>query len=153
MKKLKKQVRGTFTFDKGIVSVTDPCYSDDVWCRMDNVKIIPGKYNCISYIDTENKRTFICQICLQGHNSPQQNSKKESIGSIGVDAGMAGFYQDKPNYSDEEWYDFCEACKANNFDYLINEHGFCTSSGYGDGSYDVYAYRCKDGIYCLEIIF
>ena len=30
MKKLKKQVRGTFTFDKGIVSVTDPCYSDDV---------------------------------------------------------------------------------------------------------------------------
>ena len=47
MKKLKKQVRGTFTFDKGIVSVTDPCYSDDVWCRMDNVKIIPGKYNCI----------------------------------------------------------------------------------------------------------
>ena len=31
MKKLKKQVRGTFTFDKGIVSVTDPCYSDDVF--------------------------------------------------------------------------------------------------------------------------
>ena len=34
MKKLKKQVRGTFTFDKGIVSVTDPCYNDDIWCRM-----------------------------------------------------------------------------------------------------------------------
>lgn len=45
MKKLKKQVRGTFTFDKGIVSVTDPCYNDDIWCRMNNVKIIPGKYN------------------------------------------------------------------------------------------------------------
>lgn len=46
-----------------------------------------------------------------------------------------------------------EAIKTNNFDYLINEHGFCTSSGYGDGSYDVYAYRCKEGIYCLEIVF
>ena len=153
MKKLKKQVRGTFTFDKGIVSVTDPCYNDDIWCRMNNVKIIPGKYNCISYIDNLSKRTFICQICLQGHNSPQQYSKKECIGSIGVDAGIAGFYQDKPNYSEEEWYDFCEAIKTNNFDYLINEHGFCTSSGYGDGSYDVYAYRCKEGIYCLEIVF
>lgn len=120
---------------------------------MDNVKIIPGKYNCISYIDNVSKRTFICQICLQGHNSPQQYSKKECIGSIGIDAGIAGFYQDKPNYSEEEWYDFCEAIKTNNFDYLINEHGFCTSSGYGDGSYDVYAYRCKEGIYCLEIVF
>lgn len=161
--RLTRRLRGKFNFTEGLISVTDPCYDSDTWCRLDNIKVIPGTYKCISYVvpkegsgQWDAGRTMIAQICLEGHNSPQQNAKRKRLGSIGVDAGLAGFYQNKPDYTNEEWSNFCDSfydSKGNDKGYLITEHGFCTSSGYGDGEYDVYAYECKDGIYCVEIEF
>lgn len=156
---LRKNKRGTFNFDKGIISVTDPSYEKGIWCRLDNVKIKPGVYECNSFVCVNSKdkwdkgRTFIAQICLEGFEKPE-NDKGTKIGSIGVDAGEAGFYQDKPDYNSEEWMSFCERITKNNYQYLISEHGFCTSSGYGDGYYDVYSFSNSDGeICCLEIHF
>jgi len=76
----------------------------------------------------------------------------EEIGELAVDAGLAGFFQNKPDYNDDEWDEFCE--KINEHNYLITKEGFCTESGYGDGWYPVFAAKDENGaINALEIRF
>ena len=72
-------------------------------------------------------------------------------GSIGVDAGLAGFFHNKPDYSDEEWGRFCD--RVRNGDAWLIEDGFYSSSGYGDGCYGVYAYKQDGAITALELRF
>lgn len=81
---------------------------------------------------------------------PQQKQMAE-IGSIGVDAGLAGFFMNKPDYTDDEWSDFCDYIR--NGDAWIKNEGFFSSSGNGDGCYPVYAYKQNGEITALEIRF
>ena len=81
---------------------------------------------------------------------PRQKDMEE-IGSIGVDAGLAGFFHNKPDYSDEEWGRFCD--RVRNGDAWLTEDGFYSSSGYGDGCYGVYAYKQDGAITALELRF
>lgn len=154
---------GTRYFDERPVTATDPCYNHTVWCRMDGIKIKPGEYTCLAwksnhyYTDKITnkrhyyKRVHICGIYLNGEIPHYK--KGEEIGEIGVDAGMAGFFQDKPDYDDDGWYNICNLMGGNNDAALVDE-GFFTSSGYGDGCYPVYAFKNEDGeIVALEIHF
>ena len=75
----------------------------------------------------------------------------KQIGSIGVDAGLAGFFNNKPDYNDAQWHAFCEQILNGNA--WITEDGFFTSSGYGDGSYPVKAFKLNGKIIALEIQF
>lgn len=81
---------------------------------------------------------------------PCQKDMKE-IGSIGVDAGLAGFFHNKPDYTDDEWAAFCDRVRHGDA-WLIKE-GFYSSSGYGDGCYGVYAYEQGGEITAIEIRF
>ena len=36
----------------GSVDITDPCYSRDVWCRMNDMKIKEGEYTCMVWYHT-----------------------------------------------------------------------------------------------------
>ena len=150
-------------FDDTPVTVTDPCYRKGTWCTIQNIHVLPGDYDCIKgtireyYNDpvTEKRRWGyrIAECGIYHKDYPNvAKLKQEHIGSIGVDAGLAGFFQNKPDYTDAEWYEFCNALK--NKSELITEHGFCTTSGYGDGCYDVYTYRNdKNEIVGLKIRF
>jgi hypothetical protein len=75
----------------------------------------------------------------------------EEIGEIGVDAGLAGFFNDKPDYTDDEWSEFCDSIRNGNA--WIRDEGFFSSSGYGDGCYPVNACRINGEIVALEIRF
>lgn len=177
---LKRIYIGTITFTKETLSVTDPCYNEDVWCRLDSVQIFPGTYDCYCYKPVkkdgtlEENRPMIAQIVLQDGFTEDKINEKESwrfIGEIGVDAGLAGFFQNKPDFKDEEWFNFCdnlwkedgeEKDETVKYAYFYEENdksakGFFTSSGYGDGGYPVYAiYDSIDGkhrIAALEIRF
>ena len=137
-----------------------PCYNRDVWCRMTDVKIRNGVYTCIAW-HHKDKGTFdngepycydvigIIGIYLDGV-IPCQKDMKE-IGSIGVDAGLAGFFHNKPDYTDDEWAAFCDRVRHGDA-WLIKE-GFYSSSGYGDGCYGVYAYEQGGEITAIEIRF
>lgn len=81
---------------------------------------------------------------------PCQKDMKE-IGSIGVDAGLAGFFHNKPDYTDGEWAAFCE--RVRHGDVWLTKDGFYSSSGYGDGCYGVYAYKQGGEITAIEIRF
>lgn len=156
--RLKRQKIGIRTFSSS-VDVTDPCYDRDVWCRMNEVPIKDGNYTCVvwrgsetvkyggrTYTDT---RIGIIGIYLDG--IIPHESEMEEIGEIGVDAGLAGFFHDKPDYDNDAWAKFCDRITTG--DAWLTEDGFFSSSGYGDGSYGVYA-KQKDGkAVALEIRF
>ena len=55
---------------------------------------------------------------------------------------MAGFFIDKPDFTDEEWNAFCDMLHNENA--WMVDYGFFSESGYGDGSYNVYVGH-KDG--------
>lgn len=158
---LKRTEYGSVIFENNHISATDPCYDKDVWCKIDDVKIKPGAYMCATYIDLETERVSILQIKRKGSvRVPGDDAEWVLCGEIGVDAGIAGFFENKPDYSDDEWDAFC--------DYINNEqsawisqsdnfgrcNGFFSSSGYGDGMYDVYGIKNAKGEFvCLEIRF
>lgn len=143
----------------GSVDITDPCYDDDVWCRMNNVQIKDGEYTCLVWYHTDKgeyngkpysyKVVGIIGIYLDGI-VPYQKAMEE-IGSIGVDAGLAGFFHQKPNYDDKAWDKFCDSIR--NGDAWITEDGFCSTTAYGDGEYPVYAFKQSGKIVALEIRF
>lgn len=143
------------------IDITDPCYDRDVWCRMNKVKIKEGEYHCAIWptyewytdILTGKRRRYstVARIGIYLGEVPAQTDLVE-IGFVGVDAGLAGFFNDKPDYDDSAWTDVCNSISGK--DYLVSEDGFFSRSGYGDGEYPVYAEKDENGeIVSLEIAF
>lgn len=161
---LRKQTVGTRYYTDDPVTATDPCYESGTWCTVKNISVIPGDYECVAWMGKETyhnpftgkseeyDRVRICGIYLAGEGLDDDWEDWELIGHAGVDAGLCGFYQNKPDYNDEEWSAFCRA--IDHADYLITKEGFCTQSGDGDGNYPVYAHKDGNGnIDALEIRF
>ncbi len=155
---------GTLEIKNGVIDITDPCYDRDMWCRMNNVKVAPGKYICqVEAIDNiYGHRIKAIRIYLDGYCPINKEMKK--IGSIGVDAGLAGFFiSPKKDYNDAEWQALCEWMwdkdkssewnKDEDNNYFITKEGFFSHSGYGDGVYDVRVAKVNDEIVAVEILF
>ncbi len=173
--KLERNFVGQIKLGK-TVDITDPGYDKDVWCRMNNVKIKPGIYNCYSYIGESKgwgKRVWINQIVIDDDEDSAATEEKirigrswRTIGIIGVDAGLAGFFDDKPDFGYDKWDEFCEWMWDKNNCHNLEDvkesyirsfddrDGFWTESGAGDGCYSVHAIRNnKRQIVALEIRF
>lgn len=119
------------------VDITDPCCNKDVWCRM-TVDCEPGLYK--GYVEMSDEGDWgmlVAAISIFKGNKIWGIEEMEYIGSIGVDAGLAGFFNNKPDFSDPEWNEFCD--KINDGDAWNLYNGIFSSSGYGDGCYSVYA--------------
>ncbi len=150
---------GVYDF-RGQVDITDPCYNRSVWCRINNLKIANGKYLCAIRERDEGEwgiRVSTIGIYSLEFPVPDPNQMK-CIGNIGVDAGLAGFFHHKKNFNEDEWTQFCNKLYpiAKPHDRAwIDYGGFFSSSGFGDGSYDVYAYYGTEDnqITALEIRF
>lgn len=154
---------GSRVFDERPVTVTDPGYDAGTWCTLTGLKVQPGKYDCIAWRWRDqwtrdgkrysHTRTMACGIYLDGKIPPPGEwEQMPAIGTIGVDAGLAGFFQDKPDYDRDAWFAMCD--KILNRTWLITDEGFFTESGYGDGSYTVYGIKNAEGLYtALEIRF
>ena len=155
---LVPRIQGKVNFTENSVRVSDPCYDSSVWCTLD-VPVKPGEYTCVSWRGTDrykdkesgkrysDTRTMIIGVYLDGFiPSKDDFEKSEILGNIGVDAGMAGFYQNKPDFTRDEWMDFCEVfCRDVKKHCRIDPYGFTSKSGYGDGMYDVRGYKNADG--------
>jgi len=154
---MRRKKIGTKYFE-GVVDITDPCYDKDVWCRT-TATVKAGEYTCYVWRHTEtdiyggkeykSTRVGVVGIYLNGV-IPTQKSM-QWIGDIGVDAGLAGFFMNKPDYNDNEWHTFCESIREG--DAWIKDEGFFSQSGYGDGCYPVYASKVDGEIVALEIRF
>ena len=171
---LKRHFVGCIDLSLGAVDITDPCYGKDVWCRRTE-NIMPGTYNCYAYIGDDpdwGSRVWINQIVIaDGEESYYAEDRVslddawEEIGEIGVDAGMAGFFQNKPDFNDDEWDKLCswlfDKTERHNPEGVEDSYvksfrtgdGFWTHSGCGDGCYGVFAIKKDDKIVALEIRF
>lgn len=167
---LKRHLVGQINIPDGIVDITDPGYDKDVWCRINDVAIMPGTYNCYAYMGDDKSwgnRCWIAQIVIAGGPYDEIAEDKISsgrswraIGSIGVDAGLAGFFNHKPDFDWETWNKLCDEMFSEENDdkraYIKNFQGgdgFWTESGCGDGCYTVHAIRENRKIIALEIRF
>lgn len=154
---LKQAYIGDITFDEGTIDITDPCYDHDVWCRLNRKEIVPGNYQIHVFKNAEG-RVAKLRISLKGDSDLDQriarNRSWRTIGFIGVDVGLAGFFQNKPNFSDKEWLQFCDELSTQDHAKQISDmsrhvytytneqllaKGIFSSTGYGDGEYPVYA--------------
>lgn len=142
----------------GTLQITDPCYDENVPCRM-QVQVHSGEYTCVAWEHSEHytfdgksyteTRVLRSGIYLDG--KVPEETQMEKIGQIGVDAGLAGFFTYKPNYTRAQWLEFCDTIKEGNA--WLRENGFFTESGWGDGLYDVLACQIDGQITALEIVF
>ena len=136
---------GSLDVASGTLDITDPCYNRDVWCQINGADAEPGNYECFSLRQNRGDfgiRVSNCMILLEGIE--RIDTKTRYLGEIGVDAGMAGFFSpSKPDFDDDEqWNNICDMSlerDANVYTFTDESEGFWTSSGYGDGSYPVYA--------------
>ena len=156
---MRKKKIGTMDFH-GSVDITDPGYDRDVWCRLNDVKISEGEYDCCVWnvpkkgtrLDgTSYKYERVGAIGIYRNGFIPCQYDMEEYGTIGVDAGLAGFFHNKPDYTYAEWHDFCEDIEHK--DVWLTDGGFCSTSGDGDGCYPVYAYKQDGEITALEIRF
>lgn len=83
------------------VDITDPCYNKGVWCRM-TTDCKPGTWYGYATISDEGEwGDRVATLCIYLDDRKDPEPDWELIGNIGVDAGMAGFFRDKPDYTDE----------------------------------------------------
>lgn len=151
--KLDLQKVGSIEFTGNEIDITDPCYDKNVLCR-EKRKIQLGHYNCYTgTINFDGDKRICALIILSESVDPDEmpiNARRD--GQIGVDAGVAGFFENKPDYNDAEWTEICSylypktdmqggtGCSS----WIVDKgspfkcRGFFSYSGFGDGVYDFY---------------
>lgn len=134
------------------VDITDPCYDKAVgWCRITS-ECKSGEYTGYAIVaDTEwGKR--VVSIAIYKDGKIVDTDSMELIGNIGVDAGLAGFFNNKPDFDSNGWCDFLDKfVDHDKGDYWDCGYGLFSESGYGDGSYDVYATPDRDAFMIVFI--
>lgn len=136
--------RGTINLSD-TCDITDPCYTKDVWCRHTAEPMLPGRYHCYAKIEDCEEwgdRTTASWIIHEDYDFGDIEEiltfNYEEATECGVDTGMLGYFDNKPDFTDRQWHDFCKSgigipTVANGaFD---GRDGFYTPSGYGDGIY------------------
>lgn len=173
---------GNINFADGIADITDPCYDNDTLYAVFGKKIKAGEYAAyitvvdFPYIAKAENEMEAAQLKARIDEKVKLSDKrimsvkivhKDFIGAkkrwylqsciIGVDAGLCGFYNHKPDFTaDELWGRFCDGLKYFEATYCvcdIKPYGITVSSGFGDGSYGLYVQKAKGEIVALELRF
>lgn len=120
------------------VDITDPCYNKEIASGRMTVDCEPGLYiGHITMSDEGECGERVAAVTISKEHKVRSINRMECIGSISVDAGLAGFFNNKPDFSDDEWDDLCGQIEEGDAWNLYD--GIFSISGYGDGCYDVYA--------------
>lgn len=143
--------------DKGFISlddkvmVSDPCYGMNTWCQgvIDNV--LKGNYKCTVETfdeDTWGRRVSAIQVMHADYLKKFLEYSKENF-EVGVDSGQAGIFDyeyykkyhsddSEIEHADKDWYwRVCDLTVTTQIPdgNTIDNLGFVSSSGYGDGGY------------------
>lgn len=153
----------------GKMTISDPCYEPGIWSALE-VKVAPGWYKC--FADVKDMGAWGTRICSLSAIREDYADDVESLDwtspcSVGVDSGQMGIYDTdyfKENQPDDEWENpdswyrrvcaltYDEEGKRFEAD-IIDGLGCVSSSGYGDGNYDVITYVTNDYIVGAKVVF
>jgi hypothetical protein len=175
-----ENVKKEFDVTSGEIVCSDPCYDLDTWCQ-GIVKARNGKW--IAEVEISDEGSWGERIAgLKIYHSDIADKFLSEMGNIdllnfsaGVDSGQFGFfdrstYRNNDSAKDLEKYDFgTNYVKDENGDdwyracchLTLAEEGFgvlpngaVSSSGFGDGSYDVFGAKDENGEYLyLHVVF
>ena len=123
---------------------------------------VEGYIGRVAYIAIRHESTIAC-------TPPYLKNFAESETHVGVDSGQAGFFDLEPfaaqsateeenggyNQDTEHGKFYRSICEQTNEDaeqFAVVPFGAASSSGYGDGGYDLYVLRDKDGLVIEAVI-
>lgn len=157
------------------VRVSDPCYTDDVWCKTQLTNVLPGAYNwTVSFNDTSGWGHRVSGITLIHESFDDDDSIEWQYHSdIGVDSGQAGIFCETSYRNDEvapsittpdvnfmygeggegeAWYEKMCRFTLSSESFGAYDTGVVSSSGIGDGSYPLYvAYDDNNNIIAMQL--
>lgn len=161
------------------VMVSDPCYSNDIWCQKKLTNVLPGEYVVTvdkKYTGDWGNRCSTLMVIHKDYVDKDIKWKCRVRGNIGVDSGQCGIFSMDTFRKDglevtipettinrdfflpvrEPGDDFyLKMCKLTLSDQLWGsyENGVVSRSGYGDGGYDLYVKTDKRKVVGILIDF
>lgn len=152
------------------VRVSDPCYTDDVWCKTQLTNVKPGDYR-VTVEKTElygwgNRVSKLQVVHLDHVGISHDNFNWKEHSEIGVDSGQAGIFCESSYRNDEvakdivtPESDFFLSIRDQSGDVFYEkmckftlsqqwgayDTGVVTSSGVGDGGYPLDVLKLEDG--------
>jgi hypothetical protein len=175
-----ENVKNEFEVTSGEIVCSDPCYDLDTWCQ-GIVKARNGKW--IAEVEISDEGSWGKRIAeLKIYHSDIADKFLSEMGKIdllnfsaGVDSGQFGFfdrgtYRNDDSVSDlvkydfganyvkdesgDEWYRACCYITLEHEQFGVLPNGAVSSSGFGDGSYDVFGAKDENGEYIyLHVVF
>lgn len=149
----------TFNVKSGKIRVSDPCYKKDYDVNDGLIVSVPalnGEWTSVGTIVNEGRWGRRVSEISAEHSSFGEKSRfnyRVMSYTIGVDSGQAGIFDEEffpegelGEYDDlNNFYGKCCSKTHDENDHdvkfgIVEEGGFVSSSGYGDGSYDVDVY-------------
>ena len=141
---------GQFTVKSGVLEVTDPCYGPGTDHVLEGVRC--GKW----VAETEIADGRNSCITVRHIDYPMEDYFVFESSDIGVDSGQAGFF-DAARYvggDDQEFYDMvCDLTLNTENCAGVIEFGAVSSSGWGDGCYELQTIRQGDEVVAARIVF
>ena len=151
---------GVFNVSGDKIIATDPCYNKDDDCHYVIENCMPGIWRATAEMtdETEGWGNRISCVMIKRENFESFKTKAETICDvIGVDSGQAGFFDyslypageregltDPVNDFDLFYEQCCTATLGKRQADIVQKMGAISSSGYGDGVYDLTIW--KDGV-------
>ena len=140
---------GSFTVTDKII-VADPCYDYDKFGTVTLHNVLAGKY--IATVEVE--KNLVVALHISHSNFKNDILESENVGYIAVDSGQAGFFDldfFRKNEGGEvgdlnTFYGLaCAITLSPKQAGVIKKRGVVSSSGFGDGRYDVFVSRDEVG--------
>jgi hypothetical protein len=158
------------------VVVSDPCYGIPTWCQAVIDGVLPGNYRATVLKQDEGDWGTRCSKIIAIHEDFNYESKFKwtyYLAVIGVDSGQCGIFSKESYRKDDHKFDFEPYVFGDDFDrqdgdvwyrhmakltlddnhWGVYDSGIVSSSGYGDGSYNLYVARKKKKIVGFIIEF
>jgi hypothetical protein len=158
------------------VMVSDPCHSIPTWCQVKVDGVLPGKYYTFARQCNDSSWGHRISGITAVHEDYLNHDLKfrRNTGVVGVDSGQAGIF-DLASYRNDEiaksitggakfsldradqpgdlWYEKMCRITLDRPSWGGYDSGVVTSSGLGDGSYDLYTSKVNKKVVALHIDF
>lgn len=160
--KTKKRINTIIQLSNEVV-VSDPCYTIPTWCQVIVKDVKEGNY--IPFVlEAEMYGHRISALCVvhEEHADIDCNLQwEEHGGTIGVDSGQCGVFSKESYRNDsifkiapkfeyggkeegDKWYAHMADKTLSDISWGAYGYGVVSSSGMGDGSYDLYVLKDND---------
>ena len=151
---------GLISITSGRLVISDPSYERNIWCASAIENFPNGQYDCeidLGEAIDWGTRVFRMRMLKEGLNLSQCDFKL--LDSCCVDCAILGFFDDDyhkrshPNKVSDEWFEQ-NIIGLVEFASIPDEKCFLSSTGIGDGQYNVYGlYDCDGNLVGVEAEF